>query len=52
MVQQAPGELPKPAASAPVLPPLSAPTVPSWKQEGAPRPAGENAGGEEGKPNE
>jgi small subunit ribosomal protein S3 len=53
VVQQAPGELPKPAASAPVLPPLSAPTVPSWKQEGAVRPAaGENAGGEEGKPNE
>jgi small subunit ribosomal protein S3 len=52
VIQQAPGELPKPAASAPVLPPLSAPTVPSWKQEGASRPAGENAAPEEGKPNE
>jgi small subunit ribosomal protein S3 len=53
VIQQAPGELPKPAASAPVLPPLSAPTVPSWKQEGGARPAGgENTGSEEGKPNE
>src|SRR3954462_9768463 len=52
VVQQAPGELPKPAASAPVLPPLSAPTIPPWKQEGASRPAGENAGPEERKPNE
>jgi small subunit ribosomal protein S3 len=52
VIQQAPGELPKPASSAPVLPPLSAPTVPSWKQEGAARAAGENAGSEEGKPNE
>jgi small subunit ribosomal protein S3 len=53
VVQQAPGELPKPAASAPVLPPLSAPTVPSWKQEGGVRPAGgENPGTGEGTPNE
>ena len=38
VVQQAPGELPKPAAGAsPVIPPL-APTAPSWKQE-AMRPA-------------
>jgi small subunit ribosomal protein S3 len=34
IVQQAPGELPKPAA-APVIPPL-APVTPSWKQEGQP----------------
>jgi len=53
VIQPAPGELPKPATSAPVLPPLSAPTVPSWKQEGGTRPAGgENTGSEEGKPNE
>lgn len=31
-VQQAPGEMPKPAA-APIIPPLAAPTAPSWKQE-------------------
>ncbi len=31
-VQQAPGELARPAA-APIIPPLAAPTVPSWKQE-------------------
>jgi small subunit ribosomal protein S3 len=38
VVQHAPGELPKPAASAsPVIPPL-APVTPSWKQE-ASRPA-------------
>jgi small subunit ribosomal protein S3 len=53
VIQQAPGELPKPAVSAPVLPPLAAPTVPSWKQEGGARPAAaENGGGEEGKPTE
>src|SRR4051794_34337890 len=51
VVQQAPGELPKPAVSAPVLPPLSAPTIPSWKQEASRPAAGENAEGEEGKPN-
>jgi small subunit ribosomal protein S3 len=32
VVQQAPAELPKPAASAPIIPPL-APVAPSWKQE-------------------
>lgn len=32
-VQQAPAELPKPAASAPIIPPLAAPVAPSWKQE-------------------
>jgi small subunit ribosomal protein S3 len=32
VIQQAPPELPKPAAS-PVIPPLSMPTTPSWKQE-------------------
>ncbi len=32
VVQPNPGDLPKPATS-PVIPPLSAPTVPSWKQE-------------------
>jgi small subunit ribosomal protein S3 len=32
VIQQAPAELPKPAAS-PVIPPLSMPTTPSWKQE-------------------
>ncbi|MBV9762614.1 MAG: 30S ribosomal protein S3 [Acidobacteriaceae bacterium] len=32
IVQQAPVELPKPAASAPIIPPL-APVAPSWKQE-------------------
>jgi len=53
VIQPAPGELPKPAASAPVLPPLSAPTVPSWKQEGGARPTGgENPGSGEGTPNE
>jgi small subunit ribosomal protein S3 len=53
VIQQAPGELPKPAASAPVLPPLAAPTVPSWKQEGSPKPTGgENPGSGEGTPNE
>jgi small subunit ribosomal protein S3 len=31
-VQQAPGEMARPAV-APVIPPLAAPTVPSWKQE-------------------
>jgi hypothetical protein len=31
-IQQAPGEMPKPAA-APIIPPLAAPAVPSWKQE-------------------
>ncbi len=31
-IQQAPGEMPKPAA-APIIPPLAPPTVPSWKQE-------------------
>ncbi len=31
IVQQNPGELPKPAAS-PIIPPLSAPQAPSWKQ--------------------
>src|SRR3954468_6994219 len=56
VVQHTPGELPKPAATAPVLPPL-APVTPSWKQEGS-RPAadagstGENPGTEEQKPNE
>jgi small subunit ribosomal protein S3 len=32
VVQQAPGELPKPAA-APIIPPMSLPQAPSWKQE-------------------
>ena len=32
VVQQAPGDMPKPAAS-PIIPPLAAPTAPSWKQE-------------------
>ncbi len=32
VVQQTPGELPKPAA-APIIPPMSAPQAPSWKQE-------------------
>jgi small subunit ribosomal protein S3 len=32
VVQQTPGDLPKPA-SAPVIPPLAAPQSPSWKQE-------------------
>jgi small subunit ribosomal protein S3 len=56
VMQQTPGELPKPAASAPVIPPL-APVTPSWKQESG-RPAaeggsnGENRGTEEQKPNE
>ncbi len=39
VVQPAPGNLPHPAASAPVIPPL-APIAPSWKQE-QPRGAGE-----------
>ncbi len=32
VIQQVPGEMPKPAAS-PIIPPLAAPTAPSWKQE-------------------
>ena len=32
VVQQAPGELPKPA-TAPIIPPMSAPQAPAWKQE-------------------
>jgi small subunit ribosomal protein S3 len=56
VIQQTPGELPKPAVS-PIIPPLSSPTGPSWKQgqqqpstapgeEGAsaPSPAGESQG--------
>jgi small subunit ribosomal protein S3 len=31
-IQQAPGEMARPA-TAPIIPPLSAPTTPSWKQE-------------------
>jgi small subunit ribosomal protein S3 len=49
VVQQAPGELPKPAASAPVIPPL-APVTPSWKAEAAAGTPENN--GEEGKANE
>lgn len=41
VVQQAPGELPKPAA-APIIPPMSAPQTPSWKQD-QPTGAGEPA---------
>jgi small subunit ribosomal protein S3 len=44
VVQAAPGELPHPAA-APVIPPLSAPTAPSWKQNPAGAPAGESTEG-------
>ena len=33
VVQQAPGDMARPAA-APIIPPLAAPTTPSWKQEG------------------
>ncbi len=58
VVQQAPGELPKPAASAPVIPPL-APVSPAWKQESnkpaseaAENRVSENNSGEEGKANE
>jgi small subunit ribosomal protein S3 len=47
VVQQAPSDLPKPT-SAPIIPPLSAPTTPSWKAE-ANRPAAEQpATGETG----
>ncbi len=55
VIQQTPGDLPKPAATA-VIPPLSAPPAPSWKQgapsEAAAEPAA--ATGQEGseKPNE
>ena len=35
IVQQAPTDLPKPA-SAPIIPPMSAPVAPSWKQESKP----------------
>ena len=38
IVQQAPTDMPKPAAS-PVIPPLATPTAPSWKQEAQQRPA-------------
>ncbi len=63
VVQQTPGDLPKPA-SAPIIPPLAAPQAPSWKQEphantpeqGAkpPAPAGEPSekGPNEKEPNE
>ncbi|MBE7157228.1 MAG: 30S ribosomal protein S3 [Rhodospirillales bacterium] len=47
VVQQAPTDMPKPATS-PVIPPMSSPTTPSWKQEnrgGAGAPA-EGASGE------
>jgi small subunit ribosomal protein S3 len=40
VVQQAPSDLPRPAAS-PVIAPLATPVAPSWKQEQ--RPAGEGA---------
>jgi small subunit ribosomal protein S3 len=43
VMQMAPGELPKPAASAPIIPPMSAPQAPSWKQEQQPAPAEEPA---------
>jgi small subunit ribosomal protein S3 len=43
VVQQAPGEMPKPAAS-PIIPPLAAPTAPSWKQENQPGATQGNAG--------
>jgi small subunit ribosomal protein S3 len=36
VIQQPPTDLPKPAASAPVIPPLANPTAPSWKQEHRP----------------
>ena len=49
-VQQAPGELPKPAASAPIIPPL-APVAPSWKTEAPASSAPEN-NVDEGKGNE
>jgi small subunit ribosomal protein S3 len=39
VVQQAPGELPHPAA-APVIPPMSAPVAPSWKQNPESSPQG------------
>lgn len=42
-VQAAPGELPQPARTAPIMPPMSAPT-PSWKQE--PKEGETPAGGE------
>lgn len=42
VVQQAPGELPKPAA-APIIPPMSAPQTPSWKQDQPTTVAGETA---------
>ena len=32
VVQQAPGELPKPA-TAPIIPPMTVPQTPSWKQD-------------------
>jgi small subunit ribosomal protein S3 len=35
VVQQAPTDMPRPAAS-PVIPPMSAPVAPSWKQESRP----------------
>ena len=40
VMQQAPGDLPRPAAS-PIVPPLSAPQAPSWKQ-GHGQPAGDD----------
>ena len=54
VVQQAPAELPKPAASAPIIPPLS-PIAPSWKQEqqkNAATPAPENGDTQGQEPNQ
>ncbi len=42
VIQQTPGDLPKPAASS-VIPPLSAPPAPSWKQGAPAEGAGEAA---------
>src|SRR5690348_11802333 len=52
VVQQAPGELPKPASS-PIIPPLAAPQAPSWKQ-GPPADASEitKSPAPSGEPNE
>jgi hypothetical protein len=56
VVQAAPGDLPKPAAS-PIIPPLSPVTAPSWKQEARgeaapPEPAGQENAQEKKESNE
>ena len=45
VVQAAPPDLPSPARTTPILPPLTAPQQPSWKQEVRPEPPASPEGG-------